>query len=69
MDKKPRGTAVIFNFQWKGTSDERMGTDVDRDNLIKLFHQLNFDVKEYNDKDDMTAKVCYHVHHNWHTCR
>jgi hypothetical protein len=55
MNAKPRGEVIIINVQ-KG----RPQTDFDRDNLTKLFKQLHFEVKVFNDiedKDNLTAEV------------
>ena len=57
MNKKLRGWVCIINvFQAKG-ENPRFGTDMDRDRLTELFHQLHFRVKVYNDGDGLHAKV------------
>jgi len=52
MNSRCRGVACIINVQ-----EDRCGTDLDRDRLQQLFHQLHFDVEIYNDADGLSAKV------------
>ncbi|XP_054578930.1 caspase-6 isoform X4 [Eptesicus fuscus] len=52
MDHKRRGLALIFNherFFWHLTLPERRGTNADRDNLMRRFSDLGFEVKCFND--------------------
>ncbi|XP_008570193.1 PREDICTED: caspase-6 [Galeopterus variegatus] len=51
MDRKRRGIALIFNherFFWQLKLLERRGTNTDRDNLIRRFSDLGFEVKCFN---------------------
>jgi len=57
MNKKCRGYACIINVFKVDGHDPRWGTEKDRDKLTKLFLQLNFDVKAYNDANGLHAEV------------
>jgi len=51
MNHKNRGVAIIFNHKnfHKELMDTRHGTDVDCENLTKVFENLNFKVKAFHD--------------------
>ena len=66
MHKKPRGSALIINVQFLGQNGQRLGTDVDRDNLRSLFQQLNFNVMDYSDNFGLQADVGCFVMINMH---
>ena len=57
MRRLPRGKALIINVNEVEGKPPRRGTDIDRDNLYHLLTQLHFDVRVYNDRDGLTAKV------------
>ena len=59
MNKKRRGFVCIINVSVVHGEDPRHGTDKDRDRLMELFRQLNFDVTVYNDGDGLRADVSY----------
>ena len=50
MSRSPRGIAVIINNKNFKRMSKRSGTDTDRDDLYKLFSNLKFDVKVYDDQ-------------------
>ena len=50
MSTSPRGIAVIINNKKFEGMSERKGTNIDRDDLNKLFRNLKFDVKVYDDQ-------------------
>ena len=50
MSTSPRGIAVIINNKNFERMSNRLGTDIDRDDLGKLFSKLKFDVEVYDDK-------------------
>ena len=52
-----RGLVCIINVKHVIGTDDRTGTDIDRDNLRELWTQLGFEVFVYNDEDDLTVKV------------
>ena len=52
-----RGLACIINVKRVGGTDDRTGTDIDRDNLRELWTQMGFHVFVYNDEDDLTVQV------------
>ncbi|ELU00968.1 hypothetical protein CAPTEDRAFT_194348 [Capitella teleta] len=56
MDRNPRGPALIVNVKKIKDRKTRDGTDVDRDNLIKLWDQLHFRTKALNDEDGLEAE-------------
>uniref|UniRef100_A0A8C1NS55 Caspase-6 n=1 Tax=Cyprinus carpio TaxID=7962 RepID=A0A8C1NS55_CYPCA len=52
MDHKKRGMALIFNhehFYWQLMLNSRSGTAADRQNLVRRFQDLGFEVKAYDD--------------------
>ncbi|XP_043089640.1 caspase-6-like isoform X2 [Puntigrus tetrazona] len=52
MDHKKRGMALIFNherFYWQLMLPSRSGTNADRENLVRRFRDLGFDVKACDD--------------------
>ena len=57
MNKKCRGYACIISVFKVDGHEARLGTEKDCDNLTKLFRQLNFAVKAYNDGDGLYAEV------------
>lgn len=51
MNHKRRGLALIFNherFLWHLALPDRRGTNADRDNLVRRFSELGFEVKCFN---------------------
>lgn len=51
MDHKRRGIALIFNnesFYWQLRLNNRSGTNADKQNLIRRFHGLGFEVRAYD---------------------
>ncbi|KAL3862443.1 hypothetical protein ACJMK2_008409 [Sinanodonta woodiana] len=56
MSQIPRGKALIINVNEVIGKSPRRGTNIDRDNLQNLFHQLHFETIVYNDKDELTAR-------------
>ena len=53
MNGEPRhGLALIINNTFKDTTDHRVGTDSDRDNLKTTFEFLGYEVVVWNDCDD-----------------
>uniref|UniRef100_A0A671KLR9 Caspase-6 n=2 Tax=Sinocyclocheilus anshuiensis TaxID=1608454 RepID=A0A671KLR9_9TELE len=52
MDHKKRGMALIFNhenFYWQLMLNSRSGTNADRQNLVRRFQELGFEVKACDD--------------------
>lgn len=52
MDHKKRGMALIFNhenFYWQLRLNSRSGTNADRQNLVRRFQDLGFEVKAHDD--------------------
>ncbi|ROI15114.1 Caspase-6 [Anabarilius grahami] len=52
MNHKKRGMALIFNhenFYWHLRLNSRSGTNADRDNLVRRFKELDFEVRAYDD--------------------
>lgn len=61
MTAKPRGICLIFNnvhFMTEKLKD-RIGSDVDKDELVKVFTNFHFEIIEYRDltKTEMRAKL------------
>jgi hypothetical protein len=56
MHCKQRGIACIINVYKTEGQEDRVGTDVDRDKLIKLFDQMHFQVEVFNDDSGLTAQ-------------
>ncbi|KAF7710144.1 hypothetical protein HF521_009016 [Silurus meridionalis] len=50
MNHTRRGKALIFNHETFVKSKDRYGTNKDRDNIIKRFQALGFEVNSYNDQ-------------------
>jgi len=59
MYKTRRGIACIINVFLAVGQTDRNGTDTDRNRLKLLFEQLHFDVRVFNDGDDLSARVSY----------
>ncbi len=57
MFKATRGKALIINVKKVCNDIERQGTDIDRDNLEKLWTSLQFNITVYNDEDGLAAHV------------
>ncbi|XP_056309714.1 caspase-6-like [Danio aesculapii] len=62
MNHKRRGMALIFNhenFFWKLGLGYRSGTNADKENLIRRFRELNFEVKAFDDykRDEVLSKI------------
>ncbi|CAM4366083.1 unnamed protein product [Leuciscus chuanchicus] len=62
MNHKKRGMALIFNherFYWQLMLGNRSGTEADRQNLVRRFQELDFEVKAYNDykRDEVLDKI------------
>lgn len=62
MNHKKRGTALIFNhehFYWQLRLNSRSGTNADKENLVRRFQELDFEVKAYDDykRDEVLAKI------------
>jgi hypothetical protein len=55
MSYRKRGIACIINVKKTKGENDREGTDIDRDNLEKLFTQMHFTVKCYNDSDGLNG--------------
>ena len=57
MNGHPRhGVALIINNTFEGTTDHRVGTDIDRDNLTTTFKFLGYEVIEWRNCDDEKMK-------------
>ncbi|XP_067285049.1 caspase-6-like isoform X4 [Pseudorasbora parva] len=62
MNHKKRGMALIFNhehFYWQLRLNSRSGTNADKQNLVRRFQELDFEVKAYDDykRDEVLAKI------------
>ncbi|XP_051742209.1 caspase-6 [Ctenopharyngodon idella] len=62
MNHKKRGMALIFNhenFYWHLRLNSRSGTNADRENLVRRFKELDFEVKAYDDykRDQVLEKI------------
>ncbi|XP_016404883.1 caspase-6-like [Sinocyclocheilus rhinocerous] len=62
MDHKKRGMALIFNherFYWQLMLSNRSGTNADRQNLVRRFQELGFEVKAYDDykREEVLSKI------------
>ncbi|XP_067238189.1 caspase-6-like [Chanodichthys erythropterus] len=62
MNHKKRGMALIFNhenFYWHLRLHSRSGTNADRDNLVRRFKELDFEVKAYDDykRDQVLGEI------------
>ncbi|XP_077068915.1 caspase-6-like [Siphateles boraxobius] len=62
MNHKKRGMALIFNherFYWQLMLGNRSGTEADRQNLVRRFQELGFEVKSYSDykRDEVLDKI------------
>ncbi|XP_040823317.1 caspase-6-like [Ochotona curzoniae] len=78
MDHRRRGIALIFNqktFSWKLKLPDRLGTEFDRDKLIRRFNELGFEVKCFNNlkaeeiQDEIDeASTCSHADADCFVC-
>uniref|UniRef100_A0A9J7XZN3 Caspase-6 n=1 Tax=Cyprinus carpio carpio TaxID=630221 RepID=A0A9J7XZN3_CYPCA len=62
MDHKKRGMALIFNherFSWKLMLNNRSGTEADKQNLVRRFQELGFEVKAYDNyqREEVLSKI------------